>query len=78
MTVAERATVKFPDQYSRPFILLKEWCEVNQRSLDPVTADATLADYLDVKMSQGLKTGDAEKVVAAAVYHCPCLVRKSL
>jgi len=78
LTMAERGTVKFPQQYEKPFALLKKWCLANSRSLEPLDADATLADYLDVKLAAKMQTGDAEKVVAAAVYQCPGLERKSL
>jgi len=78
LTLAERGTVKFPQQYEKPFAKLRQWCQSQSRSLAPLDADATLADYLDVKLVAKMKTGDAEKVVAAAVYHCPGLVRKNL
>ena len=78
LTSVEMSTVKFTAGYQRSFDELTDWCRRARRSLCLESLDTTLVDYLDLLFHLGKESHDGDKVVAAAVFFIPAVVRKDL
>jgi hypothetical protein len=77
------------DQYSHYQAAFDRWCQRAKRMQviragEPMELqmvqplDASLADYLDVLNQDGVRSSEAEKVVAAVVHRVPTLLAKQL
>ena len=58
--------------------MFMNWVDPHQRSLDDAKRSATLSEYLDVLMQDGVMSGEGRKVVAAFVKMSAGLQRTEL